>query len=79
MLALVIEVVDRVAVSEDDSVVVPLAAEDIYQKTVAGTARFAFIAVVCTHHLTYVAFLYEGLESRKICLPEVTHRDGSVI
>ena len=73
MLPLVIEVVDCIAVGKDDSVIVPLASEDVNEKTVARTAWYSFIAVVSAHHLTYVSFLYKGLECREICLPQVAH------
>ena len=79
VLTLVVEVVDRVAVCEDDTVVTPLAAEDVNEKTVACTARLALVTVVCAHHLTNVTLLNEGLECREVCLPEVTHRNRCII
>ena len=73
VLTLVVEVVDSVAVCEYDTVISPLAAEDVNEETVTCTARLTLVTVVCTHHLAHVTLLYEGLECRKICLPEVTH------
>ena len=75
VLSLAVEIVDRVAVCEDDSVISPLAAEDVHEKAVAGTARYAFVSVVCTHDLTHISLLDESLECREVCLPEVTHRN----
>ena len=79
VLALSVEIVDRVAVCEDYAVEAPFAAEDIHEKTVACTAWNALITVVCAHDLAYISFLDEGLEGRKVCLPEVTHRYRRVV
>ena len=79
VLSLVIEVVDSITVSQNYCVIVPLTAKDIHQQTVTCTARLALIAVVCTHHLTYISLLYQSLESWEIGFPKVTHRDCCVI
>ena len=63
VLATVVEVVDGIAVGQHNGVVVPLATKDVNQKAVAGTTGFAFISVVGAHHLAYITFLYQCLES----------------
>ena len=79
MLSSRVEIVDGVAVSQHDGVVAPFVAQDVYQQSVAGAAGLTLIAVVGTHHLAHIAFLYQCLESGQVGLPEVSHRDGGVI
>ena len=67
------EVVDGVAVSEDDVLVSPLVAEDIGEEPVAAAARLSLVTVVCAHNFLYVAVNYKRLEGGEIGLPEVTH------
>ena len=73
MLAFIVEIIDGITVCEHDSVIVPFAAQYVHQEAVAGAARDAFVSVIGTHHFAYIAFLYECLESRKVCLPEIAH------
>ena len=79
VLALIIEVVDGIAVGEHDGVVVPLATEDVDQQAVAGATGHTLVTVVGTHHLADITFLNQGLEGWQIGLPQVAHRHRGVI
>ena len=68
-----IEVSNGTAVCYDNAVETPLVAEYILEEPVAAAARLAFVPVVSAHHFLYVAVLYDGLESREISFPEITH------
>ena len=78
VLIAVVEVVDGITVGQDDTIETPLLAQDVDEQTFAFATRFTFVAVVCTHHLAYITFLYKSLECRKIGLPEVAHRYTSI-
>ena len=73
VLVLVVEVVDGVAVGQNDGVVAPFVAKDFLQQTVACAARNALVAVVGAHKLTNVAFGHKFLEGRQISFPQVAH------
>ena len=73
VLVLVVEVVDGVAVCQDDCLVTPLLTQDIGKQTVAAAARNTLITVVCAHNLLYVTLLNQSLEGRQVGLPQVTH------
>ena len=75
VLSFVVEVVDGVAVCHDDAVEVPLAAQDVNEQAVAGTAWHALVAVVGAHDFAHVAFLDECLEGWEVGFPQVAHRD----
>ena len=79
VLILVEEVIDGIAVCNHKRLISPLITQDIDKETVAGTARHTLIPVISAHHLLHVSLRHESLESRKICLPEIPHRYGSVI
>ena len=64
MLAFVVEIIDGITVGKHDSVIVPFAAEDIHQKTIACAARNAFVTVISAHHFADIAFLDQSFESR---------------
>ena len=78
VLVAVVEVVDGIAVGQKDSVEAPLLAQDVDEQTFAFATWLTFVAVVGTHHLAYVTFLYKGLEGRKVGLPEVAHRNSCI-
>ena len=78
MLVLVVEIVDGVAVRNDQGLIAPLVAEDVGKEPVAGAARLTLIAMVGAHNLLDISLLHEGLESRKVGLPEVTHGNGDI-
>ena len=78
VLSLGVEVVDGVAVGEDDAVVTPLVAEDVHEQAVAHAAGIAFVALVGAHYLAHLSVDHQGLESRKVGFPEVAHGNGYV-
>ena len=69
VLTTVEEIVDGIAVGEDNSIVAPLIAEDIDEQTVAGAAGFALETLIGTHHLADIGLLDEGFEGGEIGLP----------
>ena len=71
VLAAVEEVVDGIAVGEDNGFIAPLVAQDVDEQAVATTAGLALKALVGTHHLAHVSFLHQSLEGWQIRLPEV--------
>ena len=78
MLALGVEVVDSVAVGQYDALIAPLVAQDILKQALRRAARLTLIAVVGAHHLLDITVNHQGLEGRKISLPEIPHRNGCV-
>ena len=72
MAAFCMEVAHSPAVSHHEAVKSPLLAKDLDQKLVAAAARFAFIRIICAHHLLHVSGLDQLLECIKICLIEVS-------
>ena len=79
VLTLVVEIVDGVAVGEDDGVVAPFAAQNVLQQAVAAATRDALVTVVGAHHLAHVAFLDEFFEGGEVGLPKVAHRHAGVV
>ena len=71
VLTFVIEVVDGIAVSQYDSIVAPLVAQNVNQQTVAGTTWFSLKPLLSTHHLAHVTFLNQCFECRQIGFPQV--------
>ncbi len=71
VLSTVEEVVDGVAIGEDDGVVAPLVAQDVDEQAVAAAAGLAFKALIGAHHLAHVGFLHQCLKGWQIRLPEV--------
>ena len=71
VLTFVIEVVDGIAVSQYDSIVAPLVAQNVNQQTVAGTTWFSLKPLISTHHLAHVTFLNQCFECWQIGLPQV--------
>ena len=74
VLSLVVEVVYSIAVGHYESVISPLVAQDIDEQSVAGAARTALEALVCTHHLAHVSLLHQSLECGEIGFPQVAVR-----
>ena len=74
VLTTVEEVVDGITVSQYNGVIAPLIAQDVNQQTIARATGLTLETLVGTHHLAYVTFLHQGLESRQISLPQVTVR-----
>ena len=74
VLTLVEEVVDGVAVRQNDGIIAPLIAEDVDQQTVTRTTGFPLEPLVGAHHLPHVSLLYQRLEGGQIGFPEVSVR-----
>ena len=71
VLALVEEIVDGIAVGQDDSIVAPLIAQDIDEQTVAGATGLTLETLIGTHHLAHITFFNQCLKGRQIGFPEV--------
>ena len=74
MLSTVEEVVDGVAVGDDEAVVAPLVAQDVDEQAVAGAAGASLEALVGAHHLAHMGLLHQGLEGGQVGLPQVAVR-----
>ena len=69
------EVADSTAIGSNKTVETPFIAE--YLLLVAGlcTACLSVDALIGTHHLCHLTLLYESLEGREVCLPEIALRE----
>ena len=79
VLALVVEIIDSIAIGKHNAVEPPLAAQDVHQQAVAGATGDALVAVVGTHHLAHIALLHQRLEGGQIGFPQIAHGDGGIV
>ena len=76
--ALDIEVRDRPAVGDDNSLITPLSAQDRIDQIVACAAWLAFECIICGHYLLHSCLGHKVLECGKIGLVEIAPRRPGV-
>ena len=65
------EVADSTAIGSNKTVETPFIAEYLLLVTGLCTAGLSVDTLIGTHHLCHLTLLYESLEGREVCLPEI--------
>ena len=71
VLTTVVEVVDGVAVGNNNTIIAPLVAQNVDEQTVAGAAGLTLETLIGAHHLAHITFLDQCLEGGQIGFPKV--------